>query len=313
MKYSNAFVKNSSRILLGTAYFGDGISKEDAFSLMDTFCELGGNHIDTARLYADGRAEEIVSAWLKSRKPSDVIVSTKGGYPTPDEPNRVRIGAPELLEDLEKSLKALDRDCIDFYWLHRDDVNIPAGEVVELMNTLVKEGKIKAFGASNWTWRRIAEAQEYAEKHGLIPFSASQIRFNPAYVITEREGLVGMDETEFPYYKKTSLPVVAYSSQAKGFFSKMAEAGESALNEKAKMRYLCEENLKRLEVIKELAQKYKSSIAAVICAALCSFEKPEAFAVVGCSRLSQLTDSMSGADITLTPDELQKMFKLCVK
>ncbi len=313
MKYSNAFVKNSSRILLGTAYFGDGISKEEAFALMDSFYERGGTHIDTARLYADGRAEEIVCAWLKSRRPSGVVVSTKGGYPTSDAPDRVRIDERELRHDLEKSLKALDTDCIDFYWLHRDDETIPVSQTVEMLNALVREGKIKAFGASNWTSARIAEAQAYAKAHSLIPFSASQIRFNPAFVITERAGLVGMDETEFLYYKKTSMPVVAYSSQAKGFFSKMAEVGESALSEKAKLRYLCRENIERLETIKLLSRKYDCSVASVICGALSSFKVPEVFPVVGCSRLSQLTDSMNGADITLTPDELEKMFKLPVK
>ncbi len=309
MRYSDIFGKKSSRILLGTAYFGDGISENDAFLMMDKFSEMGGCHIDTARLYADGRAEEIVGRWMHDRKPDDMLVSTKGGYYDMDANERPRLLKSDIIEDLEKSLTALKTDVIDFYWLHRDDENIPAGEIIEMVNEIAKSGKIKKFGASNWTSRRIAEANQYANEHGLVGFSASQIRFNPAYCLGERGGLVGMDESEFEFYKSNNMPVAAYSSQAKGFFSKMAEQGESALSEKAKKRYLCDENVNRLEVIKELSQKYNCSVAALICGAFCSFVAPEVFPIIGGSRLSQIVDSLNGADVVLTKDELVRIFK----
>ena len=309
MRYSDIFGKKSSRILLGTAYFGDGIGKEDAFIMMDKFRDMGGCHIDTVRLYANGASEEIVGRWMAERKPSDMLVSTKGGYYDMDAKERPRLLKADIEGDLEKSLSALKTDVIDFYWLHRDDENIPAGEIIEMVNEIAKSGKIKKFGASNWTAKRIEEANTYAQNHGLIGFAASQIRFNPAYCLGERGGLVGMDEVEFEFYKKNNMPVAAYSSQAKGFFSKMAEQGESALSEKARKRYLCDENLNRLEVIKELSQKYNYSIAALICGAFCSFEVPEVFPIIGGSRLSQIVDSLNGADGELTKEELTMIFK----
>lgn len=309
MRYSDIFGKKSSRILLGTAYFGDGIGEDDAFLMMDRFREMGGSHIDTARLYADGKSEEIVGRWMADRKPTDILVSTKGGYYDMDAKERPRLLMTDIMSDLEKSLAALKTDVVDFYWLHRDDENTPAGEIVETMNEIVKSGKVKKFGASNWTAKRIAEANAYAKEHGLNGFSASQIRFNPAYCLGERGGLVGMDEAEFEFYKSCNMPVAAYSSQAKGFFSKMAEQGESALSEKAKKRYLCDENLNRLEVIKELSQKYNCSIAALICGAFCSFDNPEVFPIIGGSRLSQIVDSLNGADVALTKEELIRIFK----
>lgn len=309
MRYSAVFGKKSSRILLGTAYFGDGISEDDAFLMMDKFREMGGCHIDTARLYADGASEEIVGRWMADRKPGDVFVSTKGGYYDMDAKEHPRLSKADIVCDLEKSLAALKTDIVDFYWLHRDDENTSAGEIIETMNEIVKSGKIKKFGASNWTAKRIAEANDYAKEHGLVGFSASQIRFNPAYCIGERGGLVGMDEVEFEFYKSCNMPVVAYSSQAKGFFSKMAEQGESALSEKARKRYLCDENIDRLEIIKELSQKYNCSIAALICGAFCSFDNPEVFPIIGGSRLSQIVDSLNGADVALTKEELKRIFK----
>ncbi len=309
MRYSDILGKKSSRILLGTGYFGDGISEDDAFLMMDKFRDMGGCHIDTARLYANGASEEIVGRWMADRKPSDMLVSTKGGYYDMDAKERPRLLKADIVSDLEKSLAALKTDVIDFYWLHRDDENIPAGEIIETMNEIVKLGTIKKFGASNWTSKRITESNDYAKEHGLIGFAASQIRFNPAYCIGERSGLVGMDEAEFEFYKNCNMPVAAYSSQAKGFFSKMAEQGESALSEKARRRYLCDENLDRLEVIKELSQKYNCSIAALICGAFCSFNNPEVFPIIGGSRLSQIVDSLNGADVVLTKEELIRIFK----
>jgi len=308
MIYSNSLGKKSSRILLGTAYFGDGICEEDAFAIMDRYCSFGGCHIDTARLYANGVSEEIVGRWLERKKSQDIFVSTKGGYYDYDAGEAPRLSKTDVQSDLDKSLKALRLDVIDFYWLHRDDENKPVSEIIDMMNEFVKDGKIKAFGASNWRWERIDEANLYAKENALIPFTATQIRFNPAYCLGERGGLVGMDGDSFSYYKSKSMPVVAYSSQAKGFFSKMAERGESSLSEKAKKRYLCEENLQKLEVLKKLSKKYDCSVASVISAAFSSFCVPEVFPVIGTGKLSQLDDTMAGHTITLTQKELSEIF-----
>ncbi len=313
MRYSDSFGKRSSKILLGTAYFGDGISKAEAYCLMDKFREMGGTHIDTARLYAAGRAEEIVGQWVKDRDAGEMFVSTKGGYYDPDAGETPRLFERELRTDLEKSLEALGVDCVEFYWLHRDDENIPAGVIIETMNNFVKEGKIKRFGASNWSSQRIAEANIWAKEKGVLGFSASQIRFNPAVCLGERGGLVGMDDNEFNFYKETNIPVAAYSSQAKGFFSKMAEQGESALSEKAKKRYLCDENIRRLGIIKELSKKYDCSVAAAVCGALCSLDCPDVFPIIGGSRVEQITDSIQGADIVLEKEELRELFKFDIK
>lgn len=313
MRYSNCFGKKSSRIILGTAYFGDGISKQDAFLMMDKFYEMGGTHIDTARYYADGKSEEVVGEWLLSKNADDIIVSTKGGYYEGDLGQNPRINEADISSDLEKSLNALKRNSIDFYWLHKDDPNTPVEVIIDFMNKFISKGKIKKFGASNWTSQRIAKANEYASQNGLVGFAASQIRFNPAYCLGERGGLVGMDNSEFEFYKKSNIPVVAYSSQAKGFFSKMAMYGESALSEKAKNRYLCDENIQRLEVLKELSQIHNASIASVICGAFSSFEMPEVFPVIGGRTIEQITDSLCGADLKIETKDLQRIFKFDIK
>lgn len=311
MLYSNAFSKNSSKILLGTAYFGETISSADAFKIMDEYVALGGNHIDTARLYADGEAEKIIAAWFKSRKPQNVFVSTKGGYPLYETPNVSRLSENELRHDLELSLKALQSECVNFYWLHRDDEKIPVSEIIEALNKFKKEGKILHFGASNWRYERIKEANLYAKLHNLSPFEASQIRFSPAVLVKSGDGrdLVNMDKKEFALYEKDNLPVAAYASQAKGFFSKMVTLGEKGLSVKAKQRYLSEENLRTLEAIKTVSKKYGSSIASAVCASLSSIKSVNVFPIIGGSRVEQITDSIKGADICLKDSEIKGIFR----
>ena len=310
MKYSNSFCKKSSKILLGTAYFGDTISEEKAFEIMDTFVELGGCHIDTARLYADGEAERIVAKWLKSRKPENVLVSTKGGFPESQTSKVMRLSEAEVRYDLETSLKALETDVIEMYWLHRDDESRPVEEIIDYMNAFVKEGKIKCFGASNWTTKRIAEANEYAKNSGKIGFSASQIRFSPAVLVEggDDRSLVTMDKESFDDYKTLGLPVAAYASQAKGFFSKMAETGLDALSPKSRQRYYCDENVKRLELIMKYSEKYNVSVASMVCSALTSINSPDVFAIIGGSKKEQIVDSMTGSDVVLQREELEALF-----
>lgn len=311
MIYSDSFGKHSSKILLGTAYFGSNISEETAFSIMDRFIELGGNHIDTARMYSNGEAEKIVSKWLKSRNNNDVFVSTKGGFPCTEIPDVSRLSEKEIRSDVEKSLKALQMEIIDFYWLHRDDESIPAGEIIETMNGFVKEGKIKHFGASNWKSYRIQSANDYANENGLMSFEASQIRFSPAITApcgNADQTLIEMTEGDFEFYKTNNLPVAAYASQAKGFFSQMALFGEHGLSGKAKERYLCQENISKYEYIIKLSEKYECSVASIVCGSLCSINKPNIFPIIGGRTVEQIEDSMCGADLALETVELREIF-----
>lgn len=312
MKYSNAFGKKSSKILLGTAYFGDGIGEKEAFELMDRFVSLGGCHIDTARLYADGISEKIVGKWLKERGSDGIFLSTKGAFPKKETPHIPRLSREEIRSDIEQSLDALKRDSVDFYWLHRDDEGRDAGEIIETMNELFREGRFSGFGASNWKHERVEKANLYAKEKGLKGFSASQIRFSPAILVPGGDsdrGLVDMEKGEFDYYKVKNMPVAAFASQAKGFFSKMASGGEDSLSQKAKDRYLCPENLKTFEIIKKLSKKYNTSIASIVCASLCAIEDVDVFPIIGPGRLSQLEDSLNFGAWELTKEEVSEIFE----
>ena len=171
MEYRNIPYVNgaASRLILGTASpsFSSG---GDNRKLLDAAIDMGINVIDTARNY--GLAEKAIGDWLRHSKCRDkVIILSKCAHP--NLLGRKRVTEKDIRKDFEKSSRLLGTDYIDIYLLHRDDPEVDVGVAVEVLNALHQEGKIGAFGASNWTYQRIAEANRYANAHGLIPFCVS--------------------------------------------------------------------------------------------------------------------------------------------
>lgn len=295
-----------SDIVLGSDVYGTSTSKETAFLLMDRYFALGGNCIDTARLYGNGASEETIGEWLqKSGKREQAVISTKGGHPDLKTMHIPRLGTEELRLDLEGSLKALNTDYIDIYWLHRDDSQKPAGEIIESLNVFIKEGKIKEIGASNWSAKRIKEANEYAEAHGLKGFSASQIMWSLA---NENEGatdptMIKMNDADYEEYKEMGLPVFGFASQGRGVFFKLKSGGVDALSPRFKEIYLNDRNFKNFEIADNLSKKHNIPLSAVILSFVHSCTEVEGLTLIGPRDLEQLEDCMKYADFKLTKEE----------
>lgn len=309
-----------SKLIFGTANMGYYPQKE-AFSQLDTYYELGGRTIDSARVYSlfkpeDTRsAEKAVGEWLKEtglRK--EIRISTKGGHPHFDTMNVSRLSQKELEEDLSKSLYDLEVDDIDIYWLHRDDEKIPVGEIMETLHGFVKNGTVKLLGASNWTPDRVKEANDYAEKHGLTPFSALQIQWS--YAVTDLKAaddktLIIMNKEIHEKCRQYNIPVFAYESQAKGMFSKLSEMPETELPKGIQRHYLCEhlrdKNLARYEKAVQLSKKYGVSPAAISIAYITGNPLPSA-AILGCSKVAQWRDSLTAADFQMDFSEFGDIY-----
>ncbi|MBR2846610.1 MAG: aldo/keto reductase [Clostridia bacterium] len=294
----------TSAIALGTNSIGSDIDEKTSFALLDTYVSLGGNHIDTAHYYGYGASEKTIGKWLsESGKRNDVIITTKGAWPYEGLP---RLTKAEVEADLDESLSRLSLDYIDIYLLHRDCEDFAVEPIIDYFNEFVKKGKIRSFGCSNWSSKRARAANEYAKKSGQTGFAVSQIKWSLATVsptYKEQDGLVPMTDDEYKFYLSANMAVMAYASQGKGFFAKMLSGGEAALSEKAKERYLCEENLKRLEKLKTLAAEKGVSASALLLSYL--YSRPfTSVPVVGCSNVNQLKDSLSATDLVLTEDEI---------
>lgn len=308
-----------SSVVLGTDAFGTSISEKDSFDLMDTYFELGGNTIDTARVYgchhggSCGASEQTIGRWMASRKcRSKIIISTKCAHPRIDTMNTGRLSEREIESDIDESLLALGTDYIDILWLHRDDMNRVADEIVNSLEKMVSKGKIRCYGASNWRAERFDAANSYAESIGKRGFCASQIKWSmakssPSFI--DDPTLVEMNAAQYSYYKTAKMPVFAYASQAKGFFQKYAKGGAEALSAKSRERYLCTENTAMYEKLAALSAKAGVPLSAAVISALTSNTDFDTAAIVGCRTPEQLKDTMSGADTVLSYDEIKKIFR----
>ena len=142
------------------------------------------------------------------------------GFPCLEDYHKSRLSYKNIREDLESSLSLLGIDSIDMYWLHRDNLCIPTEEIVQWMNEFIKQGMISNWGVSNWTCKRINEANECAQKNNLDGIKASQIRWSLAKVTpgTDKDDtLVEMNSQEYYGYMKNQIPVFAFSSVNDGF------------------------------------------------------------------------------------------------
>ncbi len=299
----------STRVL-GTDYFGSGVSEEDAFRLMDLYFAAGGNTLDTARMYAnwlpggDGASERTIGRWLAaSGMRARTVLITKGGHGVKGGDPRGRLHAAELRQDMEESLENL-RCTPDLYLLHRDNPDVGVAEIMETLGEFVRKGYTKQIGCSNWRGVRIREANAYAAAHGLPPFAASEIQWSLALSDCEMQGdasLVCMDKTEFAFYEETGMSVLAFSSQAKGYFARFSSL--ETQNGKAMGRFDCPENRERAERAAALARRLGVGITAAALAYIDSNRFP-ACALVGCKRPEQIEDSMKDADLALSAEDL---------
>ncbi|MDA0841413.1 MAG: aldo/keto reductase [Planctomycetota bacterium] len=303
-----------SAIILGTGSMGSAISGEDAFAILDTYIDCGGNSLDTANCYAcwipggEGASETTIGSWIKSRgSRGDVYVMTKGGHPQFDSMDVSRLSPEEITHDLYQSLERLQTDTVDFYWLHRDDPQLPVDEIISVLNEHLATRTIGGIGCSNWSPSRIKEANEYAKQNDLTPFQASQICWSLASRTSGGfSGLKFMDELTMDFHEESGLPVFAYSSQANGFFSgDYSEDGELPSRKSAKgvkNSYFNAKNFRRLKSAQSLAEKHGCTANQIALSYITS-QSFSGFAIVGPRTSSQIAESCQGV-IRLTEEEL---------
>lgn len=289
-----------SPVCLGGGNLG-GRPQDADFALLDAWAEAGGNLVDTANIYGkwlpagDNASERRLGEWLKSRgMAGKMLVSTKGGHPLLQSMGTPRLSPAQLAADLDESLAALGVAQIDLYWLHRDDPTRPAGELLETLNAFQKQGKIRAFGCSNWAPARIAEAADYAAQHGIQGFCANQLMWNLAQANLEGSGgMLAMDAETLALQTRLGMPAFAYMSLANGFFDKVAKgAAKDDLPPGQQHMYWSDENLRRAAKIKAAAQALGLSPAATGVLWLLRQKLP-CVPVIGCGSPAHLADALA--------------------
>ena len=297
--------RETSVIAMGAGGFCDRYDIAMAEDLLDAYREAGGRLIDTAHAYGrhPGESERVVGSWLARQKDREEwFISTKGGFPPMDHMERGRVSAQELRQDLSEGLEALGMEQVDVFWLHRDNLAMPAGAIVEGVQGLLEDGWTRHVGVSNWTADRLREANDYARAHGLRPFCGTQTQFSLArQVYNDDPTLIIMDDPLWKLHREEHMACMAFSSQAKGFFNKLEQGGEAALSEKAR-RFLAPENLAVFERLRALSNRTGHSIGALALAWLTA--QPFAtIPIIGATRPGQLETLREAAVIELSDEE----------
>ena len=302
-----------SPLCLGGVPFGNTLTEAETFALLDHFVAFGGNFIDTARIYSDWvpvekhRSERILGDWMTARgNRAKLIVATKGAHPLMESIDVPRTSAEELRTDLEGSLRSLRTEVIDLYWLHRDDPARPVAHFIDLLNRFLREGKIRAFGASNWTARRLRDAHLYAQQTGQQGFCANQPYWCLGVAQSRPPGFTGyvkFDADAHRLHTETGLAVIPYTSQANGFFSKLAR-GDAGLEQHI---FHVPANLAAGRVVRELAASKQVAPSAIVLAYLWSSRPFPVVPIVGSRTEAQLKECFTSLPLRLSRAEVARL------
>lgn len=286
----------------GTVNAGLAWDNKDAFEILENYVELGGNLIDTARIYSDwddgeiGRSERVIGDWINHRnRRDDLIIITKGGHPKMDTMEISRLSRSDMEYDLNLSLKTLGVDTIDIYLYHRDDLNRSVDELIETMESFVKAGKIRYYGCSNWTTTRMIEADDYCKKNGYRGFVVNQMLYNMASFNMKSfpdTTMVAMDNKMLKYHKTSNNLAMPYFGLCSGFFHKLESSGKDSVKESP---YYTEYNLELAKKINILCKKNNATISQILLSFFFN-QDIDMCPLVGVSKKEQLVDFMGAID-----------------
>ncbi|MEK3735457.1 MULTISPECIES: aldo/keto reductase [Paenibacillus] len=292
--------KPVSVLMKGSDYFYHD-NYEKAAANLDAFLAIGGNSIDTAHIYCGGQSEEVIGRYMEERGNRDqLVILTKGAH---HDQNGPRVNPKAIQQDILTSFERLRTDFIDLYALHRDDPSVPAGEIVEALNTYIKSGQVGAIGVSNWTWQRIQEANTYAAEHQLVGFTFSSPNLSLAKPNEPFwTGCVSADQETCDWHEAEQFPLLSWSSQARGFFTGRFTP-EVRDNADLVRVFYNDDNWERLERAKQLA-KDKGVTPIQIALAYVLNQPFPTCALIGAQTPEELRSCEEGAQIELTREEL---------
>jgi aryl-alcohol dehydrogenase-like predicted oxidoreductase len=301
--------KPVARILYGTARKEIMLGGRTAFRLLDEVADVGATSIETARAYPG--SERTIGRWMRERgNRESVVIVTKGAH---GRGRKGRVTPADIRSDVATSLKQLGTDRVEVYLLHRDDPNQPVGPIVEVLNELHVEGRIGAFGGSNWTHERIQSANQYALEHGLVPFAASSPNFGLAEQVEAAwDGVLTIsgpsNVVAREWYACNDMPIVAWSSMGRGFFSGRIKSdhpneAKKLLDGAARRGFAHPTNFERLERVEKVADEKGYSVAQIALAWVLN-QPLDVYPVVSASSGRRMQQNIDALGIRLTPNEL---------
>ena len=298
-----------SALALGSHYYRRGDSPT-WHGIMDRYVAAGGTVIDSARSYVD--SERVIGRWLAQRDVRErLVLLTKGGHG--DRHGVTGGGFAAVIEaELTTSLKVLGTEYVELYLLHRDSPAFDVGTIIEALNAELRRGRVRVIGASNWEYDRIEQANSYAREHGLQGFGVvsnhlalarSAQPFWPGLVSVGREG--------WNWHRRTGIPLLVFSSQARGFFSGRFAPHQRAaapgtldqLDARALEVYGSDANFARLERARRLGRDKGGYSATQVALAWLLHQPLPLLPIIGPRNRDELAASFAALSLRLTPEE----------
>lgn len=283
--------------------------------MFDHYFERGGNTFDTAHIYGRGRMESLLGAWMANRGVrDDIVIIGKGAHTPANFPDRV---APQL----DVSLERLGTDHVDLYFLHRDNPDVDVAEWIDVLNRECDAGRVRAFGASNWSLERVRAANAYAHANGLRPFVAVSNQFSLARMVDPVwPGCVSASTPDWrAWLAAEGLALFPWSSQARGFFTSRFDAvraressgvdpryGNQPSDDEMRRCWFAADNFARRE--RAVAMAAARGVAPIVVALAWVLSQPfPCFPLIGPRVLAETAESLTALGLALTPDELHQL------
>ncbi|MDE1176907.1 MAG: aldo/keto reductase [Edaphobacter sp.] len=293
-------------IVFGGNVFGWTIDEATSFAILDAFVDRGFDCIDTADVYSrwkpgnqGGESETIIGNWLKrSGKRDKIVLATKVGMDMGD--GKEGLKKKYILEEVEASLKRLQTDFIDLYQSHKDDESTPIEETLEAYDQLIRQGKVRIIGASNYNGARLTKAMETSEQKGLPVYQTLQ----PEYNLHTREEY---ERDLAPVAEKYGIGVITYFSLASGFLTgkyKSTEDTKGAQREARVQKYFDDRGIKILKALEEVEKQTGAKQASIALAWLLA--QPTVTApIVSATSTKQLESLFAAVDLKLTAEQVK--------
>lgn len=297
-----------SEICLGAMTFGREIDETDSHALIDLFIEAGGNFIDTADVYSSGASEEITGRRIKKMR-DDVVLATKVRFPMGDGPNDVGVSRKHIMQGCEASLRRLGTDYIDLYQIHVWDGATPLEETMSALTDLVRTGKVRYLGLSNFSGWQIAQTAHVSDVKGFEAFVSLQ----PQYSLVERN----IDYEVRDAALEAGLGMIPWGPLGSGFLTgkyrrdqKPPDDSRIAKAEEWQAEYwhkrAVERNWATLEVVGEVSEETGKSYAQVALRWLLQRRGVTA-PIVGARKADQLKDNLGAAGWMLDEKQMQRL------
>jgi aryl-alcohol dehydrogenase-like predicted oxidoreductase len=300
-----------SPLCLGGNVFGWTADEQRSFAVLDAYMEGGGNFIDTADAYSTwlpghvgGESESILGRWMSARNNRGrVILVTKVGSRMGTAPDAYGLSRRHILEEVEASLRRLRTEYIDLYLAHRDDTETPLEETLATFDALVRQGKVRYIGASNYGVAHLREALYISNEHGYARYACLQ----PPYSLMNRTAYEGELQR---VCLEEGLGVMTYSSLASGFLSGMYRQGKalpgSPRAKGIEERYMHEQGFRVLETLDHVATTHSATVSQVALAWIMA-QPGITSAIASATSVEQVNELLSAVEVSLRADEIQAL------